>query len=57
MTRSVATAEVHALVFGFCNAFSVKETLKELLGKDVPSDGILDLHTLFDAIARNSAAE
>ncbi len=57
VTRSVLAAEVHALVYGFDNAFVARDILKEILGRDIPIDGIVDSRTLFNEIAKNSTTE
>ncbi len=53
--RSVMAAEVHGLIYGFDNAFVAKEMLREILGENLPIDGIVDSRTLFNVVAKNSS--
>ena len=55
VTRSVMAAELHALVYGFDQAFVVREVFEEVLGKSIPIDGYIDSRTVFNVVAKSSA--
>lgn len=55
VTRSVMAAELHALVYGFDQAFVVRAVLEELLGQSIQIDGYIDSRTVFNVVAKSSA--
>jgi len=55
VVRSVIAAELHALTYGFDNAFLVRDVLEEVLQRKVDIDGYLDSRTVFNIVARNSS--
>jgi hypothetical protein len=55
VTRSVMAAELHGLVLGFDNAFSVREMVSEILGRKIPIDAYVDSKTVFDTVTKLGA--
>ena len=54
ITRSVMAAELLALVTGFDNAFVVKYTVDEMLGRNIPVDVFVDSRTTFNCVAKHA---
>lgn len=52
VTRPVIAAELHALIYGFDNAYVAKEVIDEVLGLQIPIDGYVDSKTLFNIVAK-----
>lgn len=48
-------AEVHALLYGFDNAYFGKHMMEEILGKRIEIDGYVYSRTVFNVIAKNSS--
>lgn len=53
VTRSVLASELHALVYGFDQAYTVQNQLQEILNHDIPIDVFVDSKTLFNVVARH----
>jgi len=55
VTRSVMAAELHALIYGFDNAYLVRDILEEVLQQKIEIDGYLDSRTVFNVVAKSSS--
>lgn len=55
VTRSVMAAELHALSYGFENAFVAKTMVEEVFGQNVPLHGFLHSRTVFNTITKRGA--
>ena len=55
VTRSVMAAEIHALVYGFDNAYVARDMLEELLAKQVHIDSYVESRALFYVVTKNSS--
>lgn len=54
VTRSVMAAEIHALVYGFENAYIARDIVSEILGRSVAVDAFIDSRTLFIVVPKNA---
>lgn len=52
-TRSVISAEIHALILGFDQAYDIRDLLTELIGKEVEIVSYVDRKTLFYKVAKD----
>ena len=48
-------AELHALIYGFDNAYMVQDIVSETLGRKIEIDAYVDSRTVFNVVAKNSA--
>jgi len=48
-------AELHALIYGFDNAYLVRDILEEVLQQKIEIDGYLDSRTVFNVVAKSSS--
>lgn len=55
VTRSVMAAEVHALIYGFDNAYLARDILQEILEKEINIDGYVEYKTVFNVIAKSGS--
>lgn len=53
VTRSVMAAELHALMYGFDNAFVTRTMAEEIFGRDVPIHAFIDSRTVFNTITKS----
>ena len=53
--RSGMAAELHALTYGFNQAYVAKNMLEEMLGRHLDLDGYVDSRIVFNVVAKNSA--
>lgn len=53
-TRSVMAAEIHALFYGFDNAYMAKDMVSEVLGRTIPVDGYIDSRTLLNKVGKEA---
>lgn len=55
VVRSVLSAELHALTFGFDSAFYLRELASEITGKRMPLEVYVDSKTLSDLVAKEAS--
>ena len=54
VARSVMAAELHALVYGFDNAYGVREAINCTLGLNVQIHSFVDSRTVFNVVAKQA---
>ena len=47
-------AELHALIWGFDNAYIVQDIVSEILGRKIEIDAYVDSRTVFNVVAKHS---
>lgn len=52
--RSVSAAELHALTYGFGNAFVIREVAAEIIGRRFELEVYVDSKTFFELVAKDT---
>lgn len=53
VARSILSAEIHALVLGYDQAYVVRDLVEELLGKEVSLEAYVDSRSVFEVLAKD----
>lgn len=54
VTRSVIATKLHALILSFDFGFLIREMMEEALCKDIESEAIIYIKTVFDVVAKDA---
>ena len=54
VARSVLAAELHALIYGFDQAYLAQHIIQTILCRDIPLDAYVDSRTVFNIVAKSS---